>query len=55
MTTELADPNQVPRNGASAPVGTSQPLIHQHGREIQAFGSVRLFPTALSHDGRSIR
>jgi starvation-inducible DNA-binding protein len=32
--------------------GHSQPLIHQHGEEIQAFGTVRLFPIALSHEAR---
>jgi starvation-inducible DNA-binding protein len=30
----------------------SQPLIHQHGREIQTFGTVRLFPIALSYEAR---
>ncbi len=30
----------------------SQPLIHQHGREIQGFGTVRLFPIALSDEAR---
>ena len=32
--------------------GHSQPLLHQHGEEIQAFGSVRLFPIALSYEAR---
>jgi starvation-inducible DNA-binding protein len=31
---------------------TSQPWLHQRGDEVQAFGSVRLFPLALSHDAR---
>jgi starvation-inducible DNA-binding protein len=31
---------------------TSQPWLHQHGDEVQAFGTVRLFPLALSHDAR---
>jgi starvation-inducible DNA-binding protein len=31
----------------------SQPLLHQHGREIQRFGELRLFPIALGHDARS--
>jgi starvation-inducible DNA-binding protein len=31
---------------------TSQPWLHQHGKEIQAFGSVRQFPLALSHEAR---
>jgi starvation-inducible DNA-binding protein len=32
--------------------GHSQPLIHQRGEEIQAFGTVRLFPIALSYESR---
>ena len=30
----------------------SQPWLHQEGREIQAFGSVRQFPVGLPHDAR---
>ena len=30
----------------------SQPWLHQAGREIQTFGSVRQFPLGLSHDTR---
>jgi starvation-inducible DNA-binding protein len=30
----------------------SQPWLHQQGREIQTFGSVRLLPVGLSHDAR---
>ncbi|MDG4797577.1 DNA starvation/stationary phase protection protein [Micromonospora sp. WMMD1082] len=30
----------------------SQPRLHQHGREIQAFGSVRQLPVALSYNSR---
>jgi starvation-inducible DNA-binding protein len=30
----------------------SQPWLHQHGAEIQAFGSVRQFPLGLSQDAR---
>src|SRR6059058_2522657 len=30
----------------------SQPWLHQHGEEIQAFGTVRQFPLGLSHDAR---
>ncbi|RIV41545.1 Dps family protein [Micromonospora radicis] len=30
----------------------SQPRLHQHGREIQAFGTVRQLPVALSYDAR---
>jgi starvation-inducible DNA-binding protein len=31
---------------------SSQPHLHLHGREIQAFGTVRLFPLGLSYDAR---
>jgi starvation-inducible DNA-binding protein len=31
----------------------SQPRFHQHGREIQRFGELRLFPIALAHDARA--
>ena len=31
---------------------SSQPWLHQHGKEIQAFGTVRQFPLGLSHDAR---
>lgn len=31
---------------------SSQPWLHQHGVEIQEFGSVRLFPLGLSRDAR---
>ena len=30
----------------------SQPWLHQPGKEIQAFGTVRQFPLALSHETR---
>ncbi|MGH3321349.1 MAG: Dps family protein [Streptosporangiaceae bacterium] len=30
----------------------SQPWLHQHGGEIQAFGTVRQFPLGLSYDAR---
>jgi starvation-inducible DNA-binding protein len=30
----------------------SQPRFHQHGRELQRFGEVRLLPIALAHDAR---
>jgi starvation-inducible DNA-binding protein len=32
---------------------SSQPHLHVHGREIQKFGTVRLFPLGLSHDARA--
>jgi starvation-inducible DNA-binding protein len=31
---------------------SSQPLLHQHGVEIQKFGDVLLMPIALAHDAR---
>jgi starvation-inducible DNA-binding protein len=31
----------------------SQPLLHQHGVEVQRFGDMRLLPIALSHDARA--
>jgi len=34
------------------PAPSSQPWLHQHGKEIQAFGSVRQFPLGLSHNVR---
>jgi starvation-inducible DNA-binding protein len=33
-------------------VSSSQSWLHQHGTEIQKFGTIRLFPIALSHDAR---
>ncbi|BCJ70084.1 Dps family protein [Polymorphospora rubra] len=30
----------------------SQPLLHQHGRQIQEFGSVRQLPVGLSYNAR---
>jgi starvation-inducible DNA-binding protein len=31
---------------------SSQPLLHQHGTEVQRFGQMRLLPIALGHDAR---
>jgi starvation-inducible DNA-binding protein len=31
---------------------SSQPWLHQHGKEIQKFGTVRQFPLGLSYDAR---
>ncbi len=31
----------------------SQPLLHQHGLEVQRFGEMRLLPIALGHDARA--
>ena len=39
-------------DGAAAHSTGSQPWIHQHGDEIQKFGTVRLFPIALSYEAR---
>ena len=36
----------------AAPMLSSQPWLHQHGKEIQAFGTVRQFPLALSYETR---
>jgi starvation-inducible DNA-binding protein len=32
---------------------SSQPLFHQHGLEVQRFGTLRLLPIALAHDARA--
>src|SRR5690242_7628630 len=40
------------KDAAAQTSHASQPWLHQHGRQIQAFGSVRQFPLALSHDTR---
>lgn len=37
---------------AAPAVSSSQPWLHQHGTEIQKFGTIRLFPIALSYDAR---
>jgi len=39
-----------PTEAASTP--HSQPWLHQHGKEIQAFGTVRQFPLALAYETR---
>lgn len=39
------------KSTSKRPVGT-QPWLHQHGSEVQAFGTVRQFPLALSRDAR---
>jgi starvation-inducible DNA-binding protein len=31
----------------------SQPLLHQHGEEVQRFGDMRLLPIALSYEARA--
>jgi starvation-inducible DNA-binding protein len=50
----MPKPSPTPTNStarSSAQAG-SQPLFHRHGKEIQAFGTVRLFPLGLAHDTR---
>lgn len=47
VTTEPAS-----NDGAAARPSGSQPHIHQHGHETQRFGTVRLFPIALSYEAR---
>ena len=37
----------------STKVDSSEPLLHQHGHEIQAYGSLRNMPIALSPEARS--
>jgi starvation-inducible DNA-binding protein len=36
----------------ATPTLHSQPWLHQHGKEIQAFGTVRQFPLALAYETR---
>src|SRR5882724_5373204 len=36
----------------AVPARSSQPWLHQHGKEIQAFGTVRQFPIALAYETR---
>jgi starvation-inducible DNA-binding protein len=40
------------RTGNRVVPQNSQPWLHQEGREIQAFATVRQFPLGLSHDAR---
>lgn len=39
------------RRSTRAPDGT-QPWLHQHGEQVQEFGTVRQFPVGLSYDAR---
>jgi starvation-inducible DNA-binding protein len=39
-------------SAAAAPALSSQPWLHQHGKELQAFGTVRQFPLGLSYEAR---
>jgi len=45
-------PKAAPKATSSRTAKGSQPWLHQHGVEIQAFGTVRQFPLGLSHDTR---
>lgn len=42
-----------PNVSKSAKVDGSQPLLHQHGREIQQYGSLRDLPIALNSEARA--
>lgn len=53
MSTEVTIPHYFSTVGATARNAESQPLIHQHGREVQTFGTVRQFPIALSYEART--
>jgi starvation-inducible DNA-binding protein len=52
MSTDATTPTWFSIDGATEDNGGSQPLIHQHGREIQVYGTVRRFPIALSYEAR---
>jgi starvation-inducible DNA-binding protein len=43
---------QTKSSASAAPTRSSQPWLHQRGVEIQAFGTVRQFPVALSQESR---
>jgi starvation-inducible DNA-binding protein len=43
---------QTKSSASTAPTRSSQPWLHQRGVEIQAFGTVRQFPVALSQETR---
>lgn len=47
----LNDP-VLPKGQSNGKSKGSQPLLHQHGAEIQQFGTVRLLPIALSQQAR---
>lgn len=54
MQTRETEKNQLNGNGRKgrAYQTGSQPLLHQQGKEIQAFGTLRDFPLALGRDAR---
>jgi starvation-inducible DNA-binding protein len=50
---EVATMAENPTKPAEAvPPRSSQPWLHQQGKEIQAFGTVRQFPLALAYETR---
>src|SRR5579859_7011551 len=46
MTEHATEPSQMTRSHGS------QPWLHQHGTEIQSFGTLRQFPLGLSYEAR---
>jgi starvation-inducible DNA-binding protein len=50
--TKKADPFRMTDGGNGRP--SSQPLFHQHGKEVQRFDEMRLMPIALAHDAREL-
>ena len=51
MSETTADPFTTGREGGRA--NGSQPLLHQHGGEVQRFGEMRLLPIALAYEARA--
>lgn len=51
MATRTAASRTTSRRGARTPNG-SQPWLHQHGKQVQEYGTVRQFPIGLSRDAR---
>ena len=52
MTTTTTTAEPVGNGDTPAQPRGSQPFIHQHGAEVQQFGTVRLLPIALSYEAR---
>lgn len=53
MDTQRTPDGPLSPDGSRPPGRGSQPWLHQRGEEIQRYGSVRLFPIALSHEARA--
>jgi len=51
---DQADPFTAAKDVGGGVNGTSQPLLHQHGKEVQRFGEMRLLPIALSYEARAV-